>query len=101
MLPPEVLPPLNFLSRLSPLSSSLGSGSSPPLPINPGLEVMAPFLEAGRDLVLGLSLVDEVLLEELPEFDPSFLLESAFSMIFPWLWLMLLLMSISFSVFSR
>ena len=80
MLPPDVLDAfLSFLSLLSPSSSSLGSGASPLLPVfpvSPGLLLMTPLL-AGMDLALGLLLLVEDLLEALPEFDPSFLLESA------------------------
>jgi len=49
---------------------------------NPGLLLITP-LEAGRDLGLGLLLLLEDLLEDDPEFDPSFLLESAKETIFP------------------
>lgn len=71
-------PFFNFLSLLSPSSSSFGSGSSPlpDFPVRPGLLLMTPLL-AGMDLALGLLLLVEDLLEADPEFDPSFLLESA------------------------
>ena len=82
----EAFPPRTFFFFYPSLSSS--SSSLPPFelesdPLRFELLVMVPF-DAGRDTVFGLSLLFEVLLEELPEFDALSLLElSAFWMIFP------------------
>ena len=90
LLPPPL--PEFFFPEL--LSSS--SSSPPPLggepPVSLGLLLMT-FLSAGWDRPLGLLLLLEDLLEELPVLEPFWLEESATVMILSWVSLILFFMS--------
>lgn len=70
-----------FLRFSEPSSLLFSSSSSPgdPLELEPVslLFELMTVLEAGWERALGLLLLAEALEEELPEFEPSFLLESA------------------------